>query len=139
MDEPQLTLCEVYNLTEAQADGVTAFFQGFYEEGKFKNSVQLKTVLSLIRHQAAGENRKFRDMAIKLAEDLAPTNGELSSFILAQYDLIPTFGTGDLEKDHEIRNGDMVKFKGFPDISEDRNFQVNIVGNEMKIVEVKPL
>ena len=102
-------------------------------------NVPLESVLQLIKHQAAGENRKFRDLAVQLAQEIDSTNPEVSQYILAQYNLIPTFGTGDLEKDHEIRNGDFVKFKGFPDISEDKNFQVQIVGDKMRIVELRPM
>ena len=54
--------------------------------------VNVKPVLELIKYHASGDEAATRNAAIKIAEELDKAGEhELAQFILAQYDLIPTW------------------------------------------------
>lgn len=60
--------------------------------------VEAKTVLSLIRAFADGKQDRFKDIAVDWAYKLDQSgDSELSQYILAQFGMIPTFTTGEIE------------------------------------------
>lgn len=60
--------------------------------------IEAKTVLSLIRAFADGKEDRFKDIAINLAYKLDQDGeSELAQYILAQFGMIPTFTTGEIE------------------------------------------
>lgn len=60
--------------------------------------VEAKTVLSLIRAFADGKEDRFKDIAVDWAYKLEQNGqSELAQYILAQFGMIPTFSTGEIE------------------------------------------
>jgi len=55
MKEPQKTLCDVYNLTEKQANSVTAFFEGYYGEKSKDDISKAIRLAKLNEHQVMSE------------------------------------------------------------------------------------
>jgi hypothetical protein len=53
--------------------------------------VPIKFVLALIADQAAGRDDEFKEKAVQFAYELDKTDSELAQYILAQYQLIPTW------------------------------------------------
>lgn len=60
--------------------------------------IEAKTVLSMIRAIADGKEDRFKDIAVDLAYKLEKDgDSELAQYILAQFGMIPTFTTGEIE------------------------------------------
>lgn len=60
--------------------------------------IEAKTVLSLIRAIADDKQDRFKDIAVDLAYKLERDGeSELAQYILAQFGMIPTFSTGEIE------------------------------------------